>query len=55
MLSNASFLNKILNALAEEFHELKGAKMEKISRLAARHEALKNELLRIGKEFGSGL
>ncbi|WP_169753892.1 dynamin family protein [Campylobacter curvus] len=55
MLGNASFLNKILNALAEEFHELKGAKMEKISRLAARHEALKNELLQIGKEFGSGL
>ncbi|MBR8464964.1 dynamin family protein [Campylobacter sp. faydin G-140] len=47
MLSNASFLNKILNELACEFNQIKTEKLTNIDELKSRHINLKDELKRL--------
>lgn len=51
MLSNSSFLNKIINELRMEFGEIKEAKIEQLNSLSNRHKALKSELENLSLSF----
>lgn len=52
MLSNSSFLNKIINELRMEFGDIKEAKIEQLNSLSNRHKALKSELENLSLSFG---
>lgn len=52
MLSNSSFLNKIINELRMEFGEIKESKIEQLNGLSNRHKALKSELENLSLSFG---
>ncbi|QKG29784.1 dynamin family protein [Campylobacter sp. RM16187] len=51
MLSNSSFLNKIINELRMEFGEIKEAKIEQLNSLSNKHKALKSELENLSLSF----
>ncbi|WP_170019384.1 dynamin family protein [Campylobacter sp. RM16190] len=51
MLSNSSFLNKIINELRMEFGDIKEAKIEQLNSLSNRHKALKSELENLSLSF----